>query len=61
MGAPDHWKRVYRTMQTLGRTKELGEKTGVLLGLDLPSVGAGTEAGVQSPHWGNLLGQRRNI
>ena len=30
----------------LGRMKELGEKTGVLLGLDLPSVGGGTEAGV---------------
>ena len=36
-------------------------KTGVLLGLDLPSAGQGTEAGVQSPHWGNCLGQRRNI
>ena len=30
----------------LGRTKELGGKTGVLVGLDLPSEGRGTEAGV---------------
>ena len=33
--------------------KELGGKTGVLVGLDLPSVGGGTEAEVQSPQWGN--------
>ena len=45
----------------LGKTKELGRKIGVLVGLDLPSVGGGTEAGVQSPHWGNCLSQRRNI
>ena len=37
----------------LGRMKELGGKTGVLEGLDLPSAGGGTEAGVQSPHQGN--------
>ena len=41
--------------------KELGGKTGVLVGLDLPSVGGGTEAGVQSPQRGNCLSQRRNI
>ena len=35
--------------------RELGGKAGVLVGLDLPSVGGGTEAGVQSPHWGNCL------
>ena len=29
--------------------KELGGTTGVLVGLDLPSVGGGTEAGVRSP------------
>ena len=45
----------------LSRVKELGGKTGVLVGLDLPFVGGGTEAGVQSPHWGNCLSQRRNI
>ena len=45
----------------LGRTKELGGKTGVLAGLDLPSEGGGTEVGVPSPHWGNYLSQRRNI
>ena len=37
-----------------------GGKSGVLVGLDLPSVGGGTEAEVQSPHWGNCLSQRRN-
>ena len=45
----------------LSRMKELGGKTGVLVGLDLPSVGGGTEAGVRSPHQGNCLSQRRNI
>ena len=30
----------------LSRMKELGEKMGVLVGLDLPSEGGGTEAGV---------------
>ena len=30
--------------------KEVGGKTGVLVGLDLPLVGGGTEAGVPSPH-----------
>ena len=37
--------------------KELGGKIGVLVGLDLPSAGGGTEAGVQSPHRGNCLSQ----
>ena len=41
--------------------KELCGKTGVLAGLDLPAAGGGTEAGVQSTHWGNCLKQRRNI
>ena len=40
----------------LGRMKELGEETAVLVGLDLPLVGEGTEAGVRSPHQGNCLG-----
>ena len=45
------------TRQTfVGRTKELEGKTGVLVGQDLPSVDEETEAGVQSPHWGNCLG-----
>ena len=35
--------------------KEHGGETGVLVGLDLPSVGGGTEAGVRSPHQGNCL------
>jgi len=38
-----------------------GKKTGVLVGLDLPSVGGGTEEEVRSPHWVNCLSQRRNI
>ena len=33
----------------------------MLVGLDLPSAGWGTEAGVRSPHWGSCLSQRRNI
>ena len=41
--------------------KELGGRTGVLVGLDLPLVGGGTEAGGRSPHWGNCLGQRRKV
>ena len=39
----------------LSRTKELGGKTGVLVGLDLPLVGGGTEVGVWSPQQGNCL------
>ena len=50
-GVPDQWKRIYKNHAKLGRTKELGGKTGVLVGLNLPSVGVGTEAGVQTPHW----------
>ena len=34
--------------------KELGGKTGVLEGLDLPLAGGETEAGVQIPTWGQL-------
>ena len=45
----------------LSSTKELGGKTGVLVGLDLPSEGGGTEAGVCSPQHGKCLSQRRNI
>ena len=45
----------------LDRIKKLGGNTGVLIGLDLTSVGGETEAGVQSPHRGNCLSYRRNI
>ena len=45
----------------LGRMKELVGKTGVLVRLDLPLVGGGTEAGVGSSHRDNCLSQRRNI
>ena len=41
--------------------KELGGKTGVLVGLNLPSARGGTEAGVQSLQQGSCLSQRRNI
>ena len=41
--------------------KELRGKIGVLVGLDLPSAGEGTETGVQSPEWGNCLSQRRKV
>ena len=50
-----------QTHAKLGRMKELGEKTGVLVGLDLPLAGRETEAGVQSPQQGNCLSQRRHI
>ena len=40
------------------RMKELGGETGLLVGLDLPSVGGGTEAGRGGagpiPTWGQL-------
>ena len=39
--------------------KELWGKTGVWVGLVLPSVGGGTKAGVQSPQWGNCLSQEK--
>ena len=35
--------------------KELGGKTEVLVGLDLPSAGGETEAGVWTPHQGNWV------
>jgi len=47
--------------QKLDRMKELGAKTGVLIRLDLPLVGGGTEAGVQFPHRGNCQSQRTNV
>ena len=45
----------------LGRMKGLGQKTGALVGLDLPLADGVTEAGILFPHWGNCLSQRRNI
>ena len=41
--------------------KELGGKTGVLVGLDLHLAAGGTEADVRSPHWGNFLSQRETF
>ena len=38
-------KNIYNQAK-LGKTKKLGGKTGVLVGLDLHSVGGGSEAGV---------------
>ena len=43
------------------RMKELGGKTRVLLGLDLPSLGGKTDAAVLSRQRGNCLSQRKNI
>ena len=60
-GVPDQWKRIYKNHAKLGRTKERGGKTGVLVGLDLSSAGGATEAGVRSPQQNNCLGQRRTI
>ena len=38
----------------LSRMKELGGKTGVSVGLDLPSAGGRIQTGVQSPQQGQL-------
>ena len=48
-GVPDQWKRIYKNHAKLGRTKELGGKTGVLVGLDLSSAGGGLKQG-SDPH-----------
>ena len=48
----------YKNHAKLSRMKELGRKTGVLVGMDKPSAGGGTEAGAQSSHQGNCLSQR---
>ena len=45
----------------LGRMKGLGGERGMLVGLDLPLVGGGTEAGFRCPRWGNCLSQRGNF
>ena len=45
----------YKNHAKLSRMKELGRKTGVLVGMDKPSAGGGTEAGAQSSHQGNCL------
>ena len=50
-----------QTHAKFGRTKKLGGKTGLLIGLGLLLAGGGAEAGVQSPQRGNCLSQRRNI
>ena len=39
-------KKIVWNHAKLSSIKELGGKTGVLVGVDLPSVGGGTEAGV---------------
>ena len=53
-------KNIYNHIK-LGRMKELGREIGVLVELDLPLLGGGTEAGVPSPHRGNCMSQKRNI
>ena len=47
--------------EKLGRTKELGGKTGESVRLDLPSASGGTEAGVQSPYHSNCLSQKKHL
>ena len=42
-----------KTHTKLSRTKELWEKTGVLVGLDLPSVGGELKQG-SDPHFGAI-------
>ena len=41
--------------------KELGGKRVVLVGLDLPLAGGGTEAEIRPPHQGNCPSLRRSI
>ena len=48
----DQWKRIHRTMQNL-MTKELGGKTEVLLGLDLPLAVGELKQG-SNPHIGTI-------
>ena len=57
---PDQRKRIYEPHKTQQDKRTRGEN-GVLIGLNLPSVDGGIEAGVRSPHPGNCLSQRRNI
>ena len=48
--------------ETVGQRKNRSRgKTGVLVGLDLPSAGEGTETGVRFPWQSNCLGQRQDI
>ena len=61
IGLPNQWKRIYTATQNSVGWRNYGKKTGVLVGLDLPLKGGGTEAGVWSPHRGNCLSQRRNV
>ena len=53
-------KNIYNRAK-LGKTKELRGKTGVLVGMYLPSAGWGAKAGVLSPQQGNCRSQKRNI
>ena len=55
------WGKNIQNHTKFGRAKELGGKTGVFVGLNLPLVASGTEAEVWSPYWGKFLSQRRNI
>ena len=53
-------KNIYNYVK-LNRVKELGGNTGVLVELDMPLAGGGTEPAVRSPHLGNCLIQRGSI
>ena len=54
------WRRTDRTTRHSVGQKNQGKKQ-ELVELDLPTAGGGTEAGVQLPHQGNCLGQRKII
>ena len=59
-GVPDQRKIINRTTK-LGRVKELGVGgTGILTGLDLPSVGGRTLSRCPTPTWGQLSGSEEN-
>ena len=59
-GVPDQRKIINRTTK-LGRVKELGVGgTGMLIGLDLPSVGGRTLSRCPTPTWGQLSGSEEN-
>ena len=54
-GVPDHQKKNIQNQTKLCRTKELGGKTRVLVGVDLSSLGGGTEAQGSDCHIGTIV------
>ena len=60
-GVPDHQKKNIQNQTKLCRTKELVGETGVLVGVDLSSLGGGTEAQESDCHIGTIVWVRGNI